>query len=70
MGVREDIKVILAESNTKLKDIANELSQRTGRKISADNVSQKLRKGTLRYDDAVLIGDILGYDLKFLKRKN
>jgi hypothetical protein len=70
MSVREDIKVILAESNTKLKDIATELSQRTGKKISADNVSQKLRKGTLRYDDAVLIGDILGYDLKFLKRKN
>ena len=70
MGVREDIKVLLAESNIKLKELAVEMSAKTGKKISADNISQKLRKGTLRYNDAALIGDILGYDLKFFKRKN
>ena len=68
MSVREDIKSILAKSNTKLKDIAVEMSARKGRNISADNLSQKLRKGTLRYDDAVLIADIIGYDVQFLKR--
>ena len=68
MSVREDIKAILAKSNVKLKDIAYEFSKRTEKNISADNLSQKLRKGTLRYDDAVIIADILGYDLQFLKR--
>ena len=68
MTVRKDIKVLLAESNVKLKDLAVEMSERIGKKITADNISQKLRKGTLRYDDAMIIGDILGYDLKFIKR--
>lgn len=69
MAVREDIKAILAKTNTKLKDLADEMSKRTGKTISADNISQKLRKGTLRYDDASLIGEILGYELKFIKNK-
>ncbi|HIS89421.1 TPA: hypothetical protein IAA87_08365 [Candidatus Avigastranaerophilus faecigallinarum] len=68
MTVRKDIKVLLAESNVKLKDLADEMSEKIGKKITADNISQKLRKGTLRYDDAMIIGDILGYDLKFIKR--
>ncbi len=68
MGVRKDIKVLLAENNVKLKDLAVEMSEKIGKKITADNISQKLRKGTLRYDDAMIIGDILGYDLKFIKR--
>lgn len=68
MTVRKDIKILLAESNVKLKDLAVEMSEKIGKKITADNISQKLRKGTLRYDDAMIIGDILGYDLKFIKR--
>ena len=68
MTVRKDIKVLLAESNVKLKDLAVEMNEKIGKKITANNISQKLRKGTLRYDDAMIIGDILGYDLKFIKR--
>ena len=68
MSVRKDIKVLLAENNVKLKELAVEMSEKIGKKITADNISQKLRKGTLRYDDAMIIGDILGYDLKFVKR--
>ena len=68
MAVREDIKAILAQTNTKLKDLASEISEKTGKSISADNISQKHRKGTLRYDDAALIGEILGYELKFVKK--
>ena len=68
MGAREDIKALLAKSNKTLKYIAQEISCRKGCSISADNLSQKLRKGTLRYDDAVLIADILNYDVKFIKR--
>ena len=39
MSVREDIKSILAKSNTKLKEVAFEMSEITGKKISADNLS-------------------------------
>ena len=68
MSVRKDIKSLLAKSDTTLKFVAEQIRIKTGRNISADNLSQKLRKGTLRYDDAVLIADILEYDLQFVKR--
>ena len=68
MSVRQDIKTLLVQSDTKLKDVAREFSKQTGKNVSADNLSQKLRKGTLRYDDAVIIANILDYDIKFIKR--
>lgn len=70
MSVRKDIKSLLAKSDTTLKFVAEQIRIKTGRNISADNLSQKLRKGTLRYDDAVLIADILDYDLQFIKRNS
>ncbi len=68
MGTREDIKVLLARENFTLTEVAKELSEKTGKVYSRPNLSQKLAKNTLRYEEAKLIGDILGYDLTFVKR--
>ena len=68
MSVREDIKAILAKSNVTIKYVASKISEIKGKNITADNLSQKMRKGTLRYDDVVLIANILGYDVQFLKK--
>ena len=68
MSGYEDIKALLAKNNTTMKSIAVELSKIKGKNITGDNISQKLRYGSFRYDDAILIGDILGYDLQFVKR--
>lgn len=69
MGTREDIKVLLARENWTITEIAKEMSDLTGKPYSRPNLSQKLAKKTLRYEEAKLIGDILGYDLTFVKRK-
>lgn len=70
MSVREDIKVLLAKENCTLTEMAREMTQRTSKSYSRPNLSQKLAKRSLRYEEAKLIGDILGYDLVFVKRKN
>ncbi len=69
MGVREDIKAIVAQENWTLTEVAAELGKKLNKKYTQDNLSSKLYRKTLRYEEAVLIGDILGYDLKFEKRK-
>lgn len=69
MGVRQDIKAIIAQSNWQLKEVAIEMSRITGKNYSCSNVSQKLSRGTLKYEEAQLIGKILGYELKFVKEK-
>lgn len=69
MGVREDIKTIIVQSNWTITEVASEMSKITGKNYSRSNISQKLSRKTLKYEEAVLIGQILGYDLKFIKNK-
>ena len=69
MRVRKDIRMLLLENDMSITDIAKEMSKRTGKNISRYNISQKLLRGTLKYEEALLIGNILGYDLKFVRTK-
>lgn len=69
MGVREDIKVLLSRENWTMTEVARELSGKLNKEYTQSNLSHKLSNKTLRYEEAKLIGDILGYDLTFVKRK-
>lgn len=67
MSIKEEIKILLVQSNTKLKELAEEMTKRTGKNYSCANISQKLSRKTLKYEEAKLIGEILGYKLNFSK---
>lgn len=69
MRVKKDIKMLLLENDVSITDIAQEMSKATGKHISRSNLSQKLMRGTLKYEEALLIGQLLGYDLKFVRTK-
>lgn len=65
---REQIKVLLAQEIMTLKDLANALGKELGKKYTADNLSQKLRSGSIRYNEMVIMAKILGYEVKFTKK--
>lgn len=67
--VREQIKKILAEQNITMKAIAKELEIKLGKPCSPANLSSKLIRGTLTYNEVVLICDILGYDIEIKSRE-
>jgi len=67
MGVREDIKILMFQTGWTLKEVAAEMTKRSGKNYSSANITQKLFRGTLKYEEAKLIGKILGYELKFEK---
>ena len=69
MSVKTDIKTILAESDYTISRLAKDLSKIIGKHYSQSNISQKLSRGTLKYEEAKLIGQILGYELKFVRTK-
>jgi len=69
MSVRTDIKTLLAENGVSITYIAEKLSEITGKTYSRSNISQKLIRKTLKYEEAKMIGEILGYDLKFIRTK-
>ncbi|MBO6256904.1 LLM class flavin-dependent oxidoreductase [bacterium] len=70
MSVKTDIKTILAESDVTITKVADEISRITGKRCTQSNISQKLSRGTLKYEEAKLIGQILGYELKFVRTKS
>ncbi len=69
MSIRTDIKTILAENEVTITQLAKNLTDITGKHYSQSNISQKLMRGTLKYEEAKLIGQILGYELKFIRTK-
>ena len=69
MSIKADIKKILFECDVTITEIALLMSKRTGKHYSQSNISQKLMRKTLKYEEAKIIGDILGYDLKFIKKE-
>lgn len=65
---RELIKVLLSQENVKQKEIVVELNKICGNKYTPSGLSHKIVRGTISYDEVVLIADILGYDINVTKR--
>ena len=61
MSIREDIKSILARENVTMQSIAEKLNS------SVQNLSNKLRSKTIKFEEVREIADILGYDIEFKK---
>ena len=63
------VKKLLLDNYTTMTEFAAAMGKRLNKKYSLTNLSNKLRNKTITYREMVLIGDILGYDLEFVKRK-
>ena len=63
MSVREEVKSLLAKENKTMKDIAEQME------TTIQNLSQKLRNKTIKFEEVREITDLLGYDIEFVKRK-
>ncbi len=62
-----DLKKILLDVNVSLTELAAALSKRLNKPYSLNNLSNKLRNETISHREMLIIADILGYDLKFVR---
>ncbi len=69
MDVRKEIKKLLAEEADTLTNIAEQMSAVSAKPVTMNNLSKKLRKGTIKFAEVQLIVNLLGYDVKFEKKK-
>ena len=67
--VREQVKTLLVEKNITMKELAELLSVKTSKKCSLANLSAKLTRGTLSYNEVLKIAEILGYEIKFINKE-
>lgn len=68
MGINKDLRVLLLNEAKTIKKLAEMASKVSGKKYTADGISQKLNKGTMKYDEAVFLADVLGYEIEFKKK--
>ena len=65
MDIREEIKVIIARRGTTLKKVCEQLSEKTGKYYSYNNISNKLHRGTIKYNEVQTIFELLDYKLLY-----
>lgn len=67
--VREQIKSLLGAKDITMKEVAKMLTEKTGKQYSLANLSSKLKRGTLIYNEVLLIADFLGYEINFTEKQ-
>ena len=68
MSIVNDLKKVLLDVGVNLTELAAALSKKLNKPYSMQNLSNKLRKETITYREMLIIADILGYDLKFIRK--
>lgn len=68
MNIRNEIKARIVQEGTTMSEIVRTLSVVYGWSASVPNLSDKLKRGTLRYSEAKELADVLGYDIVWRKR--
>ena len=66
--VREQIKSLLGAKGVTMKEVAQMLADKTSKNYSLENLSSKLKRGTLTYNEVLMIIDLLGYDIEFKEK--
>ena len=70
LQVKEQIKTLLVQEDIKLKELAAMITEKTGKKCAPDSLSHKLRRGSLTYNETLMIAELFGYDIAFNKKKD
>ena len=68
MSIINDLKKILLDVNVSLTELTSALGKRLNKPYSMQNLSNKLRKETITHREMLIIADILGYELKFVRK--
>ncbi len=66
---RNEIKSYIVRAGMTMTEVVELLSDEYGWSGSVPNLSGKLRRGSLRYGEAVELADALGYDIVWQKRR-
>lgn len=68
---RTRIKTVIAAEDTTLKNIVDELNARhPEEQTTAQNITNKLARKTIRFDEVSEMMDIIGYDVILRNRKD
>lgn len=70
MKLKEEIKVAIARRGTTLKKVCEELTKMRGKYYSYNNISNKIRNCTIKFEEVQNIFEILDYELTCVDKIN
>ena len=69
MDVRNEIKSLIAKKAFTLKKVCDILENAKKEKISPNNITNKLRRKTIKFVEVEQILDVLGYHIEFVENQ-
>ena len=69
ISIIKELKKKMLDVNVNLTELAQALGKRLNKPYSMQNLSNKLRNETITHREMLIIADILGYDIKFVRRE-
>ena len=69
MNIRNEIKAQIVRAGMTMQQAVDLLSDEYGWSDSVSNFSNKLARGSLRYEEAVQLAEVLGYEIVWKKKE-
>lgn len=68
MDTKQQIKHLLLMSDMTMTELCKRMSQRLNKPYTIYNISGKLNRNTIKYNEIKILYDILGYELVLRKK--
>lgn len=65
VNAREQIKLLLGTRGMTMTALAKAITEKTGEKYTLSNLSARMKRGTLSYNEVLTICEILDYEIEF-----
>lgn len=66
--IRNEIKSYIAASGWTITDIVKIMNEKYGTDTTPQNLSNKLSRGTIKYDEVKQIAEIINYKIEWTKK--
>lgn len=68
MDNRSYMRSLMVLHKFSVKELAQKMTERLGKKYTRDSLNGKLARDTLTLKECQIIAEILGYEVKFIKK--
>ena len=69
MDIRNELKSLIAKNGTTLKKICAQMSEKYNKTIAGNNITNKLRRKTIKFEEVEQILEALDYHIEFVRNK-
>lgn len=66
--IKNDIKSIMAKKGFTLNTLTQAFEDKYNRKMTVQNLGNKINKGTIRYFEVLELAEILGFKVDFIQK--